>query len=377
MKKMAFCFACMVLALMALPAHAAEWEMKQGPMMTPWSETLNPDNVLPEYPRPQMVRESWLNLNGVWDLRKGVKDEAYSAAFAYDKKILVPFPIESALSGVMEKSDEQIYWYRRTFTLPAEMKGKNVLLHFGAVDWETVVYVNGQNVGRHTGGYDPFYFDITGALKSSGDQEVVVYIYDNTGVQGQPTGKQSKNPSICWYTAVSGIWQTVWIESVSNAYVQQLEMEPCLDRKWLSIKATTNVTDNVTLEAQVTDADGQVVATGTGKPGTVFRLTLNGDVHPWSPTDPYLYDVKVKVLKSGSATDEVKSYCGMRKIEVKKDANNIPRVYLNGEQIFQMGPLDQGWWPDGLYMPASDEALWFDVKAMKDLGFNMVRKHIK
>ena len=371
------CLACVVMVMMAFSARAVEWQMKQGPMMTPWSETLNPDNVLPEYPRPQMVRESWLNLNGVWDLRKGVKDEPYSSSFAYDKKILVPFPIESALSGVMEKSDEQIYWYRRTFTLPAEMKGKNVLLHFGAVDWETVVYVNGQNVGHHTGGYDPFCFDITSALKSSGDQEVVVYIYDNTGVQGQPTGKQSKNPSICWYTAVSGIWQTVWIESVSSAYVQQLEMEPCLDRKWLSIKATTNVTDGVTLQAQVTDADGHVVATGSGTPGTVFRLTLEGDVRTWSPADPYLYDVKVKVLKGGNTTDEVKSYCGMRKIEVKKDANNIPRIYLNGEQIFQMGPLDQGWWPDGLYMPASDEAFWFDVKAMKDLGFNMVRKHIK
>ena len=371
------CVAWAMMALCALTAHALDWEMKQAPMMTPWSETLDAANVLPEYPRPQMVRQSWLNLNGVWDLRKGVKDEDYSSTFAYDKKILVPFPIESALSGVMEKSDEQIYWYRRTFSLPAQMQGKNILLHFGAVDWETVVYVNGKQVGRHTGGYDPFYFDITAALKQGSEQEVAVYIYDNTGVQGQPTGKQSKNPSICWYTAVSGIWQTVWLEPVEKVYIQDVELEPCLDRKWLSLRVNASETANVAVDAQVTDADGRVVATGSGVPGTVFRLTFDGDVHTWSPDDPYLYDVQLTLKSDGKVTDRVTSYCGMRKIEVKKDDANLPRIYLNGEQIFQMGPLDQGWWPDGLYTPASDEALIFDVMAMKDLGFNMVRKHIK
>ena len=359
-----------------LAAHAADWQMKQGPMMTPWSETLDPNNVLPEYPRPQMQRADWMNLNGIWDLRKGQKDEAYSSTFDYDKKILVPFPIESALSGVMEKSDEQIYWYRRTFTLPSQMQGKHILLNFGAVDWETVVYVNGQQVGRHTGGYDPFSLDITSALKPSGEQELAVYIYDNTGGEGQPTGKQSKNPSICWYTAVSGIWQTVWLEPVNETHISSLEMEPCLDRSWLSLRIGTTVTDGVTLEAEVKDRDGNIVATGSGTPGTVFRLTLSS-VHAWSPDDPYLYDLSITAKKDGTVTDQVDSYCGMRKIEVHKDANNLPRIYLNNEQIFQMGPLDQGWWPDGLYMPASDEAFYFDIKAMKDLGCNMMRKHIK
>ena len=359
-----------------LAAHAADWQMKQGPMMTPWSETLDPNNVLPEYPRPQMQRADWMNLNGIWDLRKGQKDEAYSSTFDYDKKILVPFPIESALSGVMEKSDEQIYWYRRTFTLPSQMQGKHILLNFGAVDWETVVYVNGQQVGRHTGGYDPFSLDITSALKPSGEQELAVYIYDNTGGEGQPTGKQSKNPSICWYTAVSGIWQTVWLEPVNETHISSLEMEPCLDRSWLSLRIGTTTTDGVTLEAEVKDRDGNIVATGSGTPGTVFRLTLSS-VHAWSPDDPYLYDLSITAKKDGTVTDQVDSYCGMRKIEVHKDANNLPRIYLNNEQIFQMGPLDQGWWPDGLYMPASDEAFYFDIKAMKDLGCNMIRKHIK
>ena len=359
-----------------LVGQAADWQMKQAPMMTPWSETLDPTNVLPEYPRPQMQRGEWMNLNGIWDLRKGVKDEAYSAAFSYDKKILVPFPIESALSGVMEKSDEQIYWYRRTFTLPASMQGKHILLNFGAVDWETVVYVNGQQVGRHTGGYDPFSFDITSALTPSGEQELAVYIYDNTGGEGQPTGKQSKNPSICWYTAVSGIWQTVWLEPVDETHISSLEMEPCLDRSWLSLRIGTTVTDGVTLEAEVKDHEGNIVATGTGTPGTVFRLTLSS-VHAWSPDDPYLYDLNITVKRGGTVTDQVASYCGMRKIEVHKDALGLPRIYLNNEQIFQMGPLDQGWWPDGLYMPASDEAFYFDIKAMKDLGCNMIRKHIK
>ena len=321
-----------MLVLSAMVAQAADWEMKQGPMMTPWSETLDPTNVLPEYPRPQMQRADWMNLNGIWDLRKGAKDEAYSASFTYDKKILVPFPIESALSGVMEKSDEQIYWYRRTFTLPATMQGKHILLNFGAVDWETVVYVNGQQVGRHTGGYDPFTFDITSALKPSGEQELAVYIYDNTGAQGQPTGKQSKNPSICWYTAVSGIWQTVWLEPVDETHISSIEMEPCLDRSWLSLRVNTSITDGVTLEAEVKDRDGNVVATGEGTPGTIFRLTLSS-VHAWSPDDPYLYDLKLTAKKDGTVTDQVDSYCGMMNNKMHKDDRNLPIIDLIMDQI--------------------------------------------
>ena len=207
-------------------ANAVEWQMKQGPMMTPWSETIDVNNILGEYPRPQMEREEWLNLNGVWDLRKAVEGEAYQAGFTYDKKILVPFPIESALSGIMEESDNQCYWYRRTLTIPESMKGKNILLHFDAVDWEATVYVNGKKVGSHTGGYDPFYFDITSALTDGGEQEIAVYIHDNTGAEGQPKGKQALNKWGCWYTPVSGIWQTVWLEPVNPVHITRLSIEP-------------------------------------------------------------------------------------------------------------------------------------------------------
>lgn len=370
-----------LLALFFSPSAstAAEWQIKQGPMMTKWAENIDPSNVMPEYPRPQMQRDEWMNLNGLWDLRKGTIDEPYSATFSYDKEILVPFPIESALSGVMEKSDEQCYWYRRTFSLPESMKGKNIILHFGAVDWETVVYVNGKKVGRHTGGYDPFYFDITAALNKSGEQEVAVYIYDNTGVQGQPTGKQSKNPSICWYTAVSGIWQTVWLEPVDPVHIADIEMEPCLSQKWLRIKVNPAEADNtVTFNATVRDKEGNVAASLTGaKTSALTSIQFTGDVHPWSPDSPYLYDLEIELVKDGKVVDRVDSYCAMRRIEVKKDAEGLPRIYLNGEQIFQMGPLDQGWWPDGLYAAPCDEALLYDVQIMKELGFNMVRKHIK
>ena len=369
------------IAMLFLPGHqaqAAQWAMKQGPMMTTWSEKIDTAQVLPQYPRPQMQRSTWINLNGLWQLRKGTVGEAYSSNFSYDKQILVPYPIESAISGVMEKSDEQCYWYRRTFTLPKAMQGKHILLNFGAVDWQAIVYVNGTKVGEHTGGYDPFSFDITSALKpGSEQQELAVYIYDNTGAEGQPTGKQSKNPSICWYTAVSGIWQTVWLEPVEEAHISSMAIEPCVAKDWLSMRFESTVTTDVAVDVQVLDRQRQQVASlNGGKVGLTQRLTIS-QPHLWSPDDPYLYTLKIQLKHNGVVTDSITSYCGMRKIEVKKDAKGLPRIYLNDNQIFQMGPLDQGWWPDGLYTAPADEALLYDVQMMKRLGFNMVRKHIK
>ena len=358
-------------------SQAAEWEMKKGPMMTKWSETIDPNNVLPEYPRPQMVRSDWMNLNGVWDLRKGVIDEAYSADFDYDKKILVPFPLESAISGVMEKSDEQCYWYRRTVVIPESMKGKNILLHFGAVDWKTVVYVNGTQVGTHTGGYDPFYFDITSALKGSGEQEIAVYIYDNTGMEGQPTGKQSRNPSICWYTAVSGIWQTVWLEPVADHYITNVRTTPDIDTNGVKVKVETD-NDRVSdkFEVKVFD-EGQLVAMGTSINGLPVEISMPVDVKLWSPDSPFLYQMEVSLFSEGKRIDCIKSYMAMRKFSTKRDEKGIVRLQLNNKDLFQFGPLDQGWWPDGLYTAPTDEALRYDIKKTKDFGFNMIRKHIK
>ncbi|MDD6888763.1 MAG: glycoside hydrolase family 2 TIM barrel-domain containing protein [Bacteroidales bacterium] len=358
-------------------ATATEWQMKEAPMMTPWASQIDTSCPLPEYPRPQLVRDDgWLNLNGIWELRKGVVGEAYNADFDYDKSILVPYPIESALSGVMEKGDEQCYWYRRTVTIPDAMKGQRLLLHFGAVDWEAKVYVNGIEVGSHTGGYDPFTFDITDAVKAGqADQELAVYIYDNTGVQGQMTGKQSKNPHGCVYTCSSGIWQTVWLEAVPDTYISELEIEPMLSKNALNLNITTN--DGAgTVDIKVLDINGKNVAKfSNGVIGEKLQIIIP-DAHAWCPENPYLYDLEITLKKNGKRIDKISSYFGMRSIEVKK-VDGYPRIFLNGEQIFQIGPLDQGFWPDGLHTPPTEDAMLYDIHTMKKLGFNMVRKHIK
>lgn len=357
--------------------NAQDWQVPKGTMMTPWGENIDPNNVLPEYPRPQMERKEWMNLNGIWDLRKGVRDENFSSDFTYDKKILVPFPIESALSGIMEENDVQCYWYRRTLTLPENMKEKNILLHFDAIDWECMVYVNGVRIGRHTGGYDPFYFDITHALNEEGEQEIVVYILDTTGAEGQAKGKQALNKWGCWYTPVSGIWQTVWLEPVESMHIKNLIITPDLDNSCFKIRVNTSLTqDGTTANILLTDKNGNNVASLIGAEVNKQVTLPVSNPHLWSTEDPYLYNLDINLSQNGTQTDAVKSYCGMRKIEVKK-VNGIPRIFLNNKQIFQMGPLDQGWWPDGLYTAPSDEALLFDIQKMKELGFNMIRKHIK
>lgn len=371
---------CFVIGLFCLIStfvvNAQEWRMKKAPMMTPWSETIDVNHVLDEYPRPQMVRKEWMNLNGIWDLRKGTKGENYDPGFTFNQKILVPFPIESALSGVMEESNSQCYWYKRTLKIPKTMEGRDILLHFDAVDWEMAAYINGVKVGSHTGGYDPFYFDITSALKGKEEHELVVYTYDNTGAEGQPKGKQALNKWGCWYTPVSGIWQTVWLEPVNPVHIESLFIRPDVDNSCLKIRVDASLIGDVSVNVNLLDKEGKKVATVEGgKAGRMLTLPIENP-HLWSVDDPYLYDLDIAIAKDGVRTDAVSSYCGMRKIEVKK-VGETPRIFLNGEQIFQMGPLDQGWWPDGLYTAPSDEALLFDVKAMKSLGFNMIRKHIK
>jgi beta-galactosidase/beta-glucuronidase len=348
--------------------HAADWKPADNPLTTPWTAKVTAANPLPEYPRPQMVREKWTNLNGLWDYAIAAKDAARPEKF--EGQLLVPFPIESALSGVKKPvTPEQRLWYRRTFTATAP-RGSRVMLHFGAVDWRAEVLVNGKSVGTHEGGYDPFSLDITAALKPQAkDQELVVSVWDPTDTGYQPRGKQVLNPNGIWYTAVTGIWQTVWLETVPVAHIRSLTMTPDLDGKRLRLTVDSSAPTEFTATARLR---GQTVGRVTGKTGAEAAIALSS-VEPWSTDSPTLYDLDV-ALKSG---DSVKSYFGMRKVDFRKDSAGFNRLFLNNKPLFMIGPLDQGWWPDGLYTAPTDEALKFDIEATKKLGFNMARKHVK
>lgn len=523
-----------IMALMMGDLSAQSWQMKQAALMTKWSGDVDPDNVLPEYPRPQMVRSNWMNLNGVWDLAKNkakyyiistaqesnnskwkyisggsgftvadgwnadlsyaetgwsegaaafgngsggtkwtsntiylrkkvviptlsaddlaklaleiVHDEdfqlyingklaasatgyigaykkfeisadakaaikqgqenliaikcvqttggqiidaglfvdrealpygVYYPSQAYDQKILVPFAVESAISGVMDKDFGDItkwYSYKREITIPDNMKGKDILLHFGAVDWRCFVFVNGEKVGEHEGGFDPFTFNITSKLKTQGVNELVVQVFDPSSAGGQPYGKQHTSPGGIFYTPATGIWQTVWLESVNASYIKDFKIIPDIDNK----KAVFNVkAENATgAKVKISILDGSTVVSST-------EADLNTDIslaisNPklWDTENPFLYDVKFELKKDGNTVDEVGSYFGMRKIGIAK-VNGTPWMVLNNKPLFQFGTLDQGYWPDGIYTPPTEEAMLFDIVKTKELGFNMIRKHIK
>lgn len=372
----------LILALASLPAFA-EWQPARGPLMTRWAKDVSPENAHREYPRPQMTREAWLNLNGLWDYAIVAKDAARPDEF--QGQILVPFPVESALSGVMKRVNEnQRLWYKRTFKLPDGWQGKNVLLHFGAVDWEATVFVNGKEIGAHRGGYDAFRFDITSALKDSGEQELVVAVFDPTDAGTQPRGKQVRNPHGIWYTPTSGIWQTVWLEPVAKAHVESIKLTPNIDNGSITVAVHARAAGEVTVRAEVLDqgrsiADGMIQISGAGADGTVApAITLAvPNAKLWTPDSPFLYDLKVSVSANGREVDRVSSYFGMRKISVAKDDQGTPRLMLNNQRLFQFGPLDQGFWPDGLYTAPTDEALRYDIEMTKKLGMNMARKHVK
>jgi hypothetical protein len=361
--------------LLGAPAAPAQWTPAKGPLQTRWAKDVTPDRVHPEYPRPQLVRKDWLNLNGLWDY--AVRPRGEGRPDRSDGRILVPFPIESALSGVMKRvGNDQRLWYSRRFELPPGWKGKRVLLHFGAVDWEAEVWVNGKSAGTHRGGYDPFRFDVTNLLAPEGPQEVVVAAWDPTDSGKQPLGKQHRNPHGIWYTPTTGIWQTVWLEPVPQAYISALKIVPDLDAKRARVTATAGGgSGGARVRATVLDS-GREVARAEGPAGQPIDLEIQG-AKPWSPSSPFLYDLRVELLDGGAAVDAVESYFGLRKVSLGKDADGITRILLNGEPLFQLGPLDQGFWPDGLYTAPNDEALRWDVELTRRLGFNMCRKHVK
>ena len=359
------------LSFSVLPGWGESWKPAPSPLMTRWAKDVSPDRVWPEYPRPQMVREKWVNLNGLWDYAVTPKDA--SQPEKWDGQILVPFCIESALSGVGRKvQPTERLWYRRKFTAPELPHGGRLLLHFGAVDWQTTVWVNGRQVGEHTGGYDPFTFDITECLKP-GENELVVAVWDPTDTGWQPRGKQVLNPKGIWYTAVTGIWQTVWLEPVPAQSIEKLKLVPDVDRERLVVTVVAPKGLTVHLKARFA---GQDVAETSGPAGEALELRIP-QPKLWWPEEPNLYDLEVSLLSDGRVVDRVESYFGMRKVSVEKDENGINRLMLNGKFVFQYGPLDQGWWPDGLYTPASDEAMKFDIEMTKKFGMNMARKHVK
>lgn len=367
-----------MLTLTESACAQSSWTKQTAPVMTPWGEQLTEENVWQEYPRPSMKRQEWMNLNGVWQYfkRSTINYNYESNASAFSKAILVPFPVESALSGIMDKSyssnRKATHMYRRTFRInPQASPVPSILLHFGAVDWRCYVYVNGQLAGTHDGGSVPFTFDITPFLKEDGEQELQVAVWDPTD-GGQPNGKQSVSPGGIWYTPVSGIWQTVWLESVSPTHIESYEPIPDIDNSTVAIKVKTSAPCSLTL--RVKDGD-TVVAEQTGSSDETFTLSIPS-AKLWSPDAPNLYDLDITASEEGQEVDKVSGYFGMRKFS-RGMVDGHPCVLLNNQPLYMYGPLDQGWWPDGLLTPPSYEAMVYDLQVMKDFGMNMVRKHIK
>ena len=363
--------ATLSFAVFTFSVNAQEWKPVGNHIMTEWGESLDPTCVHQEYPRPQMVRNDWQNLNGLWNY---AITDASAAGFEFlNGQILVPFAIESALSGVGRLvTDKEALWYEREFSIPSEWKNKRILLHFGAVDWHAAVYVDDNLAGEHKGGYAPFSFDITDLLARGRKHTLRVKVLDTTEKSWQPRGKQISEPYGVWYTAVTGIWQTVWLEPVSETYVKSYLAVPDIDRSELKVTVDAQLKEGEVCQVTLID-DGKVVATGDGLE-TVLKVP---EMKLWSPESPTLYDIDITIANKGKAVDNVKGYTAMRKISHAKDESGFYRIYLNNEPVFQFGTLDQGWWPDGLYTAPSDEALMFDIVKTKEMGFNMIRKHVK
>ncbi|WP_158800162.1 glycoside hydrolase family 2 protein [Pedobacter sp. L105] len=365
---------CLTHALLN-PVQAQDWKPVPGKISTPWAAKVDPAHPLPAYPRPQLVRkDNWKNLNGLWDYAITAKDE--TSPKNYQGKILVPFAIESSLSGVGKTIDKNnLLWYKTSFAVPATMKN-TILLHFGAIDWKADIWLNGKKVGTHEGGYDPFSFDVTAFVKKGGKQELVISVWDPTDEGPQPRGKQLRKNESIWYTPVTGIWQTVWLEGVAKTYIASTKQTPDIDSKSLSFSADVQAAQPGD-QLQVTAFDGttQVAEQKIETTGTA-SLTI-ADPKLWSPSSPFLYHLKIALLRNGKTIDEATSYFAMRKSSIGLDKNGVQRMLINNEFVFQYGPLDQGWWPDGLYTAPTEEAMTFDIIKTKEMGFDMIRKHIK
>jgi hypothetical protein len=351
--------------IVASPASA--FAPKTPPLTTPWTNQVATTNPLPEYPRPQLTRPDWQSLNGIWQFAAASNINTPPVGSTLGEEALVPYPIESALSGIMRH--ENYMYYRKTFTVPAGWAGRNVQLNFGAVDWQSKVWVNGTLLGTHEGGYDKFSYDVTSALHS-GSNEVIVGVWAPVESQDIPVGKQRINRGGIMYTPSSGIWQTVWLEPTAPAHITRLDTTPNVAAGALDLTVQAANISGQTVTAQVLSG-GTVIGTATGSVGATIRVPVP-NAHLWTPDDPFLYDLKVS-LSNG---DAVGGYFGMRSLG-KAMLGGTLRPTLNGKFVFQLGTLDQGFWPDGLYTAPTDTALKFDLEQQKAMGFNMVRKHIK
>ncbi len=357
-----------------LGAKSQNYSPVKGKLTTEWGEKITPENAWREYPRPQMKRGEWLNLNGLWDYaivdRNSLKPDDFRG------NILVPFAVESALSGVGKSvSPDQKVWYKRSFDIPQNWKGKNVILHFQAVDWETTVWLNGKQVGTHKGGSTAFSFDVTKYLKN-GPQELVVSVWDPTDTGNQPRGKQVLDPKGIWYTPVSGIWQTVWMEPVNSTSVKSVYPVADIDKNQLVLNTELlGAKGGEEIAVKVLNG-GQTIVDKTFATSQAAVLDIPSP-KLWTPESPELYQLEISLLKGGKILDRVDSYFAMRKISITKDNQGFERIQLNNKPVFQYGTLDQGWWPDGLLTPPSAEGMIYDMKVLKDMGFNMLRKHIK
>lgn len=376
-----FLLLLLISATAQIPVQA-EWKPAPVPISSPWAAKVDPEKVLNEYPRPQLVRQShpWWNLNGLWDYALAPKTVA-EAPKSWSGQILVPFAIESSLSGVGKTvGPDQKLWYRRTCAETVKRNpGDRIILNFGAVDWQTEIWLNGVKVGSHSGGYDPFSVDVTAAWKDNGQQELVVSVFDPSDAHWQPRGKQVQKPEGIWYTPVTGIWQTVWLEVRPEQAVDHLKITPELAGQKVTVKAISETAARAgvkpTAEVSVY-SDNQLVGQTTGEVNQDLSVPI-ANPRSWSPEDPFLYDVRVRLLHDAAVIDDVTSYVGMRSVALGQDEHGRTRILLNGKPYFMFGPLDQGWWPDGLYTAPTDEALRFDVEMTRRMGFNMARKHVK
>jgi hypothetical protein len=360
------------------------WQPADNPLFTTWGENIDPLSPWPEYPRPGLVRDAWISLNGQWDYAICGRNEERPAP---EGKILVPFPVESALSGVKRMmSDSLALWYSREFVVPKTWKEKQLILNFEASDWETKVWIDDNFAMSHRGGYDPFSCNITPYLSGRKKHTVVVRVTDPVDNGNQHRGKQVSQPKGIWYTPTTGIWQSVWLEPVEKTWIGDIRVVPDIDREMLTVTVTEErcqgpegcpPVDMAPSLAEVTVMyDGETIATGSAVTESAIELQIPSP-RLWTPDDPALYDIRVRLITGGTVTDQVLTYAGMRKISLGADSDGFTRIMLNNGFVWQNGTLDQGFWPDGIYTPPSDEAMVYDVKMLKKMGFNMLRKHVK